>query len=572
VQSHQSTPAQRLSARNRTNERSAIPGTLTTVLSIGAVVLIVAITFLADFLRMPQVSLSAPGQFLSPNGDGNHDIFTVNYRLKDEARVIAQVFSGDNLIRSLADLENQGAGDYFLTWDGRTDQGFSVEDGIYRLQMTASGPIRSSSQSVVVQVDTQPPQVQLANLNDAMQVNKPDFLIEGITEPGAVIWISGTAQPLIADGAGRFNFQYKLLDGLNNIEIQATDAAGNTTRIQRTVRLETQPPDIILTRPLENEWRNQALVEIEGTTRPGATLTINQQTLRVETDGTFKHQMVLNEGNNVLRIVAVDAVGNTATLERTVYLKTGVAPVQLNIQDGATVADPNLQLVGRAEPGSLVTVNGLPVVVSALGDFQSQTPLNSGENLVVVEVRDLAGNTNTLTRRVVYSESAPLDGLSRFARNLDFLPMLLLPSILIAAGFLAFIYMRQNQVALVLSVDQPIFSPGTPGNEKNLAILLDLSKTARVSLEVLDQKGYPRATILYNRRKIGRRHTFYWNGYDDRGIPVDSGEYTIQAEAGAPPLQVTSAVQVRIERLSMPQAQTPTNVYTDRNISVSRQR
>ena len=76
----------------------------------------------------------------------------------------------------------------------------------------------------------------------------------------------------------------------------------------------------------------------------------------------------------------------------------------------------------------------------------------------------------------------------------------------------------------------------------------------------MDKQGHPHATILYNRRKMGRRHIFYWNGYDDRGLPLPPGDYTLQAEAGAPPLQVTSAVQIRIERQSVVQVQSPAYV------------
>jgi flagellar hook assembly protein FlgD len=133
--------------------------------------------------------------------------------------------------------------------------------------------------------------------------------------------------------------------------------------------------------------------------------------------------------------------------------------------------------------------------------------------------------------------------------------MLIAPSVLLIAGILGFMYLRQNRVTLSLSIDQPIFAPGGFADENMLAISLDLSKTARVSLEIIDQQGQTRATILHNRRKMGRRHVFYWNGYDDRGQLLPPGDYTLQAEAGAPPLQVTSAVQIRLERQIGVQAQ-----------------
>jgi flagellar hook assembly protein FlgD len=545
------------------------PGVLTTALSIGAIVLIIAITFFADWMQVPELSVSSQGQFLSPNGDGSYDIFTVNYKIANTARITALVFSDQNLIRTLTSNQSETSGDHFISWDGRNDQGSVTPDGFYRIEVTAAGTVRSKTQSAQAQLDTQPPTVQLANLPEGMSVNTPDMQVEGVTEPGAMIWLNKTAQPQQVDNMGRFNFPFKLKDGSNNIELQVIDPAGNISRIQRSILLVTQPPDINITRPLENEWTNQQMITIEGTTRPGAALTINQQAVQVDQEGRFQHEMILNQGDNALHFVATDTIGNVANLDRVIHLKTGALPIQVNVQDGAVIGDPNLQLVGKVEPGSLVTVNGVAVPVNAFGDFQTSTALTSGDNTISIEARDLAGNSTRLARRVNYSPNGA-DALTSLSKNLENMPFLILPSVLVIATILAFTYLRQNRVALALSVDQPAFTPGLPGNEKTISILLDLSKTARVSLEILDQQGYLRASIVQNRRKIGRRHTFHWNGYDDRGILLPAGEYTVRAEAGAPPLQVTSSVQVRLERPLQPQVQSPTYIRTT-TVSSSRQ-
>ncbi len=540
----------------RANQTLFTPNTLVTAVSVGVVVLIVAATFVADWVRLPELSASTPYQLLSPNGDGSYDLLTINYRLGNDAKVTAVVYSGASAIRALTREQPQTAGEHFLTWDGRADAGSVVPDGMYRVEITAAGVVRSVSQSVPAQVDTLPPVVQIANLPDGMQVNKASLTLEGITEPGAIIFVGGSSQPIRADNSGRFSFQYKLQDGENAVELQAADAAGNITRVKRTVGLITEPPDIELTRPMDNEWTNNQMLTIEGRTRPGATLIVNGQNVKVNADGSFQHQLILEQGDTTLRFIATDSVGNVATLERLVHLKMGASAIQLNVEEGATVADPNLQLVGKVDPGAQVTVNGQPVAVSPLGDFQVIAPLNAGENVINIQARDAAGNVTTLTRRVSYNPGG-MDGLARLSRNLDQASSLILPSVLLTAGFLAFLYLKQNRVTLAMLVDQPVFTPGGFGDDNLLCITLDLSKTARVSLEALDQQGNPRATILYNRRKMGRRHLFYWNGCDDRGLPLPPGEYTLRAEAGAPPLQVTSAVQIRIERQPTTPLQSP---------------
>jgi uncharacterized protein YfaP (DUF2135 family) len=318
-QQRTTTPQRRRSRRSLQTDFT--PSTLVTALSIGAVVLIVAVTFIADWLRVPEINVSTSGQVLSPNDDGNYDFFTVNYKLGDDSRIVARVYNGSNVIRTLVDNQSQTAGEHFLTWNGRTDQGSVASDGAYRIEIQASGDVRSTAQSVAAQIDTQPPIIQIANLPDGMQVNKPNITLEGITEPGAVVLLVGTSQPVRVDDTGRFSFPFKLADGSNTVQIQAADAAGNIARAQRTVSLVTEPPDIELVRPLDNEWTNEQMVTIEGNTRPGATLTINDQDVRVESDGHFKHQIIFDEGDNTLRLTATDSVGNIAMIERVVHVK-----------------------------------------------------------------------------------------------------------------------------------------------------------------------------------------------------------------------------------------------------------
>ncbi len=558
MQTQRTTSTPRTRQQRRTI-RDFAPGTLTTAISIGAVLLLVAFTFVGDWLQVPNLSLSATGQFISPNGDGSYDLFTINYNIDKDAKITALVYSDKSVIRTLTDGQTQAKGDHFITWDGRNNTGGVAADGTYRIEITASGAMRSTAQSLTTQLDTLAPTVQLVNMPEAMRVNKSDLLIEGVTEPGAVVWLNNLAEPLRVDAAGRFSTQIKLLEGDNRLQMRVIDVAGNVTQVQRNISLLTQAPEIIITRPLDNEWTNQQLLTIQGSVQPGTTLQINNQSVKVEADGTFQHQVLLQDGLNGLKMVATDDLGNITTVDRNVHLKMGAPPIEVNVQDGALVADPNLQLTGKVDPGSSVQVNGRVVTVSPLGDFQSTIPLLNGDNTIDIQSTDQAGNVTRLVRRVTF-QTGTTSGLARLGENLDMFPMLVIPTAAVLATLLALIYLRQNRVSLALSVEQNTFVPGRPDEEKVLAISLDLSKNARVSLEVLDQQGYPRATILHNRRKVGRRHIFYWNGYDDRAQPLAPGDYVIQAEAGSPPLQVSSSVQVRIERQVMPQVQTP--VYT----------
>jgi flagellar hook assembly protein FlgD len=524
------------------------PGVVVTALTIGGVLLLLAVTFVADWFRTPDLTLSASPLLLSPNGDQDHDAVTAAYSLTDNADVTAQVFNQvGGLVRILGSQQPQSAGQHFIVWDGRDDLGQPVADGRYRLQVTAKGTVRSASQSVVLQVDTQPPTLRLVNLPDGLRVREPSLVMQGLTDSDATVWVTGNPQPIAVDGQGRFEFLRKLTEGPNQLEVRAVDSAGNSTGLTREIALVTTPPDVVITTPVDDEWTNQQLTTVNGQAPPGIALTINDQPVAVNPDGSFQYELLLEEGGNLIRVAATDDLGNLTTQERLVHLKMKPPLLTLNAEDGATFGDAVLQLNGRTDVGATVRVNGQVVPVSALGDFQVTLNLFQGDNLIQAEARDQAGNVSTINRRLRYAPSTSGRGVERLARNLSDLPSLAIPLLIVLPIVLLLAFYGLRPVSLVLSVDRRSFTPGVPGEGKVLILSLDLSKPARTTLEVLDQYGRPLATILHNRRRSAGEQHFFWDGYDDYGRPVPPGEYVIQAVAGTPAAHVTSAVQVSVQ-------------------------
>lgn len=536
-----------LAQNRRITHEERSPNMMFTALTVGTVVLLLAVTFGADLLRTPELSILNPPPFLSPNQDNSFDNATIIYQLSEEAKVNAQVLNeGGSVIRSLLEAQNQAAGQHFLVWNGLNDLGQPVQDGSYRIEITASGSVRSKSTSTVLVVDTLPPSLQLINLQDRTRVKDNLLLVEGITEPNTTIWLSGSFQPVAVDGAGRFRSQQKLNEGSNIIDVKAVDPAGNTTVLTRTVELVTTAPQIVIANPAEGAWINNPLVTVEGEAPVGVVLKINNQVVPVAADGSFRYDVLLEEGDQRIQVTAADDVGNLTTVERSVRVKTQGPMLELNIADGVTVSDPLLQLAGRTSPGTMVLVNQKEVVVGALGDFQTSIQLFEGDNAIQIQALDQAGNTTNLNRRVRYEIPADPNGIEQLTRNLGELPAFTIPAILLLSLSLGVFLYRQNQLEVQLTVDSQDFTPGLPQEGKNMTLWLDLNHPARVTVEVIDQTGLVQARLLDNRRRSARQHVFLWDGYDDFGRPVGPGVYTIRAIAGAPPIKVTSAVQVEI--------------------------
>jgi hypothetical protein len=536
MQEHRKRSTSTSTRQRNINRGERTPNVMFTALTIGAVILLLAVTFAVDWLRTPEINITGSPQFFSPNQDNSFDIATINYQLSESAEVNAQIVNeGGSTVRSLINAQTQPAGQHFLVWNGIDESGQRVTDGTYRVEISARGSVRASSAGAVLRVDTTPPTLELLNLQDGTRVRDNLLTIEGLTDPGASIWLENSAQAVPVDGQGRFRTQQKLAEGVNQVKVSAADQAGNTATALRLIELVTAPPQVVINSPTEGAWINNPKVTIEGQAPTGVVLKINNQTIPVAPDGSFRYDLLLNEGDQTIQMTATDDVGNVTTVERTVHVKTSGPRLEVNIIDGASFSDPALQLTGVTSPGVVVLVNQREIGVGTLGDFQTTVSLLEGDNLIDVTARDQAGNATNLTRRVRFAVPTDPSGLDLLARNLGVLPAITIPAVLLLSLLLGFFLYRQNQLDVQLSVDTQNFIPGLPQEGKNLTLRLDLNQPARITLEVLDENGEAQATLLDNRRRTARQ-------------PVVSGVYTIRATAGAPPIKVSSAVQVQVEQ------------------------
>jgi len=82
-----------------------------------------------------------------------------------------------------------------------------------------------------------------------------------------------------------------------------------------------------------------------------------------------------------------------------------IRPPSLKIMSPLAQAQVNqeiIEVVGRADPDSLVTLNGEVILLSADGEFRHQMTLFPGENNLVVEATSKLGKKTKLERTVFY--------------------------------------------------------------------------------------------------------------------------------------------------------------------------
>jgi len=108
------------------------------------------------------------------------------------------------------------------------------------------------------------------------------------------------------------------------------------------------------------------------------------------------------DGNYTVQYYSEDMVGNREAVRELKVRMDTVIYLSLATEGKQTVGKGRYLVEGRAEPGSVVTINGIPVKVSSNGSFSGELSLRAGGNTITVEATDDAGNAATKTVEVTY--------------------------------------------------------------------------------------------------------------------------------------------------------------------------
>ena len=169
-----------------------------------------------------------------------------------------------------------------------------------------------------------------------------------------------------------------LPEGAVTLTAAVRDYAGNSSEEAETrIAVDTTPPRITLTSPVDGAFTNQPLQSFVGSLSELATLTLNAVEVQVDSNHTFTHGPVsLQEGLNTFELIATDAVGNSGQLRVRVTLDT-VPPgtVDKALIEVGDVSEGQVRVSGKAgsvEPGATVSITnartGQTVTVRADSD------------------------------------------------------------------------------------------------------------------------------------------------------------------------------------------------------------
>lgn len=127
----------------------------------------------------------------------------------------------------------------------------ALSDGSHTIKVDASDfdGNAATQKSVTFKVDTVPPTLNITSPTDGLRTNVAAITVTGTTNDATsspvtvtVKLNAGSAQSVTVGSDGKFSKNLTLAEGTNTITVVATDSAGKSTTVVRTVYLDTDAP------------------------------------------------------------------------------------------------------------------------------------------------------------------------------------------------------------------------------------------------------------------------------------------------------------------------------------------
>lgn len=259
-----------------------------------------------------------------------------------------------------------------------------------------------------------PPPIDIFSPKDGLKSKKKIIVIRGKTRKNAGLFVGDGRVAVEEDGS--FVTAVTIKSGENKIQLRAVDLKNReTVKELNIVGLfkdtgagggTGEPPIIEIDTPREGEKFKKRTVIIRGRTKTGVSLTVNNERVVVEEDGSFIAATRIRSGENKLTVKGVDFQNLETVKEITVIglfedfeaEKESEAPPPIELftpSDKEEISKSILVIRGKTNSGVSVTVNDTRAMVEEDGTFITAINLNEGENKILIEATDFRERKTT---------------------------------------------------------------------------------------------------------------------------------------------------------------------------------
>jgi uncharacterized protein YfaP (DUF2135 family) len=193
---------------------------------------------------------------------------------------------------------------------------FQIPSGVHTLKYRArnvdEGIDEESVKTAEFRVATVGPELAVEGAPE-QRVRSSSFTLRGsvraTSAPVVSVDVLGRPTHVVPDGT--FSEPLTLFEGANELRVTATDESGRTTSVTVSVTVDTVPPRLTVSAPVNWQEIRAEKVTVRGTVEAGALLTINGTAVpNLMPDGSFAGDVGLTVGVNTVTVIAQDAAGN----------------------------------------------------------------------------------------------------------------------------------------------------------------------------------------------------------------------------------------------------------------------
>jgi hypothetical protein len=267
-----------------------------------------------------------------------------------------------------------------------------------------------------VQTDVTPPYLSIGGPEEGAILRVAPILLEGESEPGAMLQLNGEPVPIGPDGT--FDLPYQPSPGVNAVAIEARDAAGNTTERRREfVFMPDQQAavefDPTIPRLSARHFvTDREVISLSGRTGAEARIVIEaadgteRASSYSDPEGQFGVNVPLREPEEGFAVQVVAPSGFITRDEFRVTIDQEPPPIEFEAPPPLVTAVEWLPLRGRLPGGGRLLIDGRSATL--IDDtFEESITLSQGRNTIELVATDLVGNVSVEKLDVFLDQEPP---------------------------------------------------------------------------------------------------------------------------------------------------------------------